>query len=159
MTLRYKGYVGKADIDEKEKMIVGRVINMAKDGITFAGKTVEETRQDFKDAVDDYLAWAGEEGFEPEKPYRGEFLVRTTPKLHREIATASALLNKSLNQFVVDALQRQTHLIEDMLVSQKENGKFALEHHYAKVGDFQAKALSKLQGRVSAKKPAEHSKK
>lgn len=107
MTLQYKGYVGKADIDENEKMIVGRVINMAKDGITFAGKTVEEAEEDFRRAVDDYLAWANEKGFEPEKPFRGEILVRATPELHREIATASALFDTSINQFVVDAIEER----------------------------------------------------
>src|SRR4030066_1664603 len=99
MTLEYKGYLGKAEIDETEGMIVGRVINITKDGITFAGKCVKEVVKDFHTAVDDYLEWAVREGFEPEKPFRGEFLVRATPELHREIANASAIFNMSINQF------------------------------------------------------------
>lgn len=105
MTLRYKGYVGRARIDLHEKAIVGRVINMARDGITFGGKTVEEAEQDFHTAVDDYLSWAREKGFAPEKPYRGEILVRATPELHREIAAASAQSETSINQFVLDAVR------------------------------------------------------
>ena len=105
MTIQYKGYIAKAEIDEDEKRIVGRVINMGKDGITFSGSTVEEAEKDFQEAAEDYLSWAQEEGFEPEKPFRGEILVRTTPELHRDIATASAVFDTSINQFVVDALK------------------------------------------------------
>lgn len=114
MTIQYKGYIAKAEIDEDEKMIVGRVINMGKDGITFAGRTVEEAEKDFQVAVGDYLAWAQEKGFEPEKPFRGEILVRTTPELHRDIATASAVFETSINQFVIDA-------IKDKLKNAKKN--------------------------------------
>jgi len=103
--LRHKGYVGRAEIDAHEKAIVGRVINMARDGITFGGKTVEEAEQDFRAAVDEYLAWAQEKGFAPERPYRGEILVRATAELHRETAAASAESETSINQFVLDAVR------------------------------------------------------
>ena len=104
---QHKGFIGKVEIDEDEKMLVGNVINLAKDGITFAGKTVEEAEEDFRGAVDDYLAWAEEEGFEAEKPYQGNILVRAAPELHREAATASALLGVSLNNFVIDAIREK----------------------------------------------------
>jgi len=105
MTIQYKGYIATAEIDEDEKMIVGRVINMGKDGISFAGNTVEEAENDFREAVEDYLSWAKEKGFEAEKPFRGEILVRTTPELHRDVATASAVFETSINQFVIDAIK------------------------------------------------------
>jgi predicted HicB family RNase H-like nuclease len=101
---KYKGFVGKVAIDEDEKMLVGYVINLAKDGIDFSGKTVEEAEEDFRGAVNDYLSWAEEDGFEPEKPYQGNILVRATPELHREADIASTDLGISLNAFVIDAL-------------------------------------------------------
>jgi len=104
---KYKGFIGKVVIDEDEKMLVGQVINLSKDGIDFTGKTVEEAEEDFRGAVDDYLAWAEEDGFEPEKPYQGNILVRATPELHREAATASADLGISLNNFVIEAIQEK----------------------------------------------------
>ncbi len=115
--LTYKGYLGKMEVDEDEGVIYGRVINLSKDGITFSGKTVEEAKEDFHNAVDDYLAWAEEEGFEPEKPYRGEFIVRVTPKLHREVATASTIINTSLNQFVIDAIHEKLEKLQRVLIS------------------------------------------
>jgi predicted HicB family RNase H-like nuclease len=104
---RYKGFIGKVVIDEDEKMLVGQVINLSKDGIDFSGKTVEEAQKDFQGAVDDYLAWAEEDGFEPEKPYQGNILVRATPELHREAAIASTDLGISLNNFVIEAIQEK----------------------------------------------------
>ena len=62
----YKGFVGKFEIDEDEKMIIGQVVNLSKDGITYAGETVEEAEKDFHGAIDEYLYWAAQEGFEPE---------------------------------------------------------------------------------------------
>jgi predicted HicB family RNase H-like nuclease len=103
----YKGFIGVVQVDEDEKMLIGHVINLAKDGITFAGKTVEEAEEDFHGAVDDYLDWAKEEGFEPEKPFRGEILVRATPELHRQIAAASAVFHMSINQFMLDAVRQR----------------------------------------------------
>ena len=64
--MKYKGFIGKMEIDEDEDIIYGRVINLAKDGITFGGNTVPEAREDFERAVDDYLEWAQEDGFKPE---------------------------------------------------------------------------------------------
>ncbi len=107
--LNYKGFIGTMEVDEEEGIIYGRVINLAKDGITFAGKTVDDAKNDFKNAIDDYLEWAEEEGFEPEKPYQGNILVRATPELHREAAIACAHLSISLNAFVIEAIQEKLH--------------------------------------------------
>ena len=112
--MKYKSFIGQMEVDEDEGIIYGRVINLAKDGITFAGKTVEEAKEDFKRAVDDYLAWAEEEGFEPEKPYQGSILVRTTPALHREAAIASARTEKSLNMFAVEAIQEKLQRLDNV---------------------------------------------
>ena len=49
---------------------MGQVINMTKDGITFAGKTIEAAREDFRGAVDDYLEWAKQDNVDPEPPQK-----------------------------------------------------------------------------------------
>ena len=78
----YKGFVGMVEVDDDEKMLIGHVINLAKDGITSAGKTVEDTERDFGGRY--ALSQVGSRrGLEPDKPFRGEFLVRTSPELHR----------------------------------------------------------------------------
>ncbi len=45
-------------------------------------------------------------GKEPDRPYRGEFLVRTTPELHRSVALKAQAKGQSLNAWVETALER-----------------------------------------------------
>ena len=108
----YKSYMGKMDIDEDEGMIYGHVIGLNKDGITFSGKTVEEAKQDFQDAVDSYLSWAREEGFEPEKSYQGKLLVRVTPEMHKKLVFASAKVGASVNTFIITAIQEKIDQVD-----------------------------------------------
>ena len=106
--LKYKGYIGQMEIDEDGGVLYGRVLNLARDGVTFSGRTVAEAKEDFTRAVEDYLAWAKEERFEPEKPYGGKLLIRATPELHRQIALAAALLDySSANQFVLETVREK----------------------------------------------------
>jgi predicted HicB family RNase H-like nuclease len=41
-----------------------------------------------------------------EKPYSGQFLVRTTPELHRAVALEAARANESRNAWVAETLAR-----------------------------------------------------
>ena len=52
--MEYKGYVGKAEIDEEAGILHGEIINI-RDVVTFEGQTVEELRQAFQDSIDDYV--------------------------------------------------------------------------------------------------------
>ena len=54
--IEYKGYVGFFTFDEKENIFQGKVSNI-QDFITFQGKSVETTKQAFKDAINDYIEW------------------------------------------------------------------------------------------------------
>lgn len=81
--MTYKGYMGQMSVDEDEGVIYGRVVGLSKDGITFSGATVQEAKQDFFDAVDDYLSWAQEEGFEPEKSYQGIYIPKDSTSVRK----------------------------------------------------------------------------
>lgn len=82
----------------------GEVVN-TRDVITFEGRSVEELRSELEASVEDYLAYCRERGEEPEKPFRGDFLVRADPELHRALTTAAAGAGMSLNAFVVARLR------------------------------------------------------
>jgi predicted HicB family RNase H-like nuclease len=101
--MEYKGYVGIVEYDDDAKLFHGDVIN-TRDVITFQGTTVEEIERAFKDSVDDYLTWCGEEGAEPERPYSGKFNLRLPPELHKEVAVRAKKLKISINSFVEKAL-------------------------------------------------------
>jgi len=52
-----------------------------------------------------------EKGKDPNKPYSGKFNLRLSPQLHSEIAAAAAKTGKSLNQWVVDELEKAAHAL------------------------------------------------
>jgi len=97
--IEYKGYTGVFEFDPSVDAFHGRVIGL-QDIVTFEGRSVEELRVEMEASVDDYLDFCAEVGKKPERPYRGEFLVRTTPEVHRAAATAAEAEGLSLNAWV-----------------------------------------------------------
>ncbi len=105
LTMTYKGFVGKVEIDEEESELHGVVIN-ANSMITFVGKTVAQTRKALADSVEVYLKYCAEKGIEPDKPYSGKILVRIEPQLHAKLVVGAARRDESLNDLVAGALER-----------------------------------------------------
>ena len=103
--MEYKGYIGRVEFDDEDGLFHGEVVNL-RDVITFEGKTVDELQQAFRDSIDDYLDFCAARGEEPEKPYSGKFVVRTTPELHREIYTQARLARKSINYWINETLEK-----------------------------------------------------
>ena len=99
----YKGYTGKVEFDPEAGILFGRVIG-TKDVITFEGTTVDEVLKAFHDSVDDYLEFCQELGKQPDQPFSGKLLLRTTPELHRRIYLASAKVDKSINVWMDEVL-------------------------------------------------------
>ena len=97
--IEYKGYTGVFEFDPTVDAFHGRVVGL-QDVVTFEGRSVEELRHEMEESIEDYLELCAETGKEPERPYRGEFLVRTTPELHRAVATAAEAAGMSLNAWV-----------------------------------------------------------
>ncbi len=56
--------------------------------------------------IDEYLEDCKKEGKEPDKPFSGQFNLRITPELHRQITLKAKKQNVSLNTFVEQALER-----------------------------------------------------
>lgn len=86
MIMQHGPYVAAVEYDEDALAFHGRVTNLAKDGFDFWGVSAEELRSEFERSASEYEAFCREIGKEPEKPYSGQFLVRTTPELHRAVA-------------------------------------------------------------------------
>lgn len=66
-SMSYKGYTARIELDERDDIIVGRVLGVMAI-IGFHGASVAELRAEFHLAVDDYLADCAEQGINPEKP-------------------------------------------------------------------------------------------
>ena len=108
----YKGYTGIIDFDEQARIFHGEVIGL-RDVITFQGKSVEELETAMAESVDFYLGWCKERGREPEKPFSGKFMVRTSPELHSSAVIAATRVGLSLNKYVEKAIEDETHHILD----------------------------------------------
>jgi len=102
--LEYKGYLGTAELSEADGVFNGKIAFL-RDLVTYESKTAEGLVRAFHEAVDDYLADCEAEGREPDKPFKGQFNVRTRPELHRAYARLAAERGLSLNEVITDALE------------------------------------------------------
>ena len=103
--LKHGGYTARVEFSAEDRVFFGQLDDIT-DLISFEGNTVEELEKAFAEAVADYLALCAATGKQPEKPFKGSFNVRMRPELHRQAALASRERNMSLNQLVVEAVQR-----------------------------------------------------
>ena len=101
--IEHKGYTGVFEFDPSIDAFHGRILGL-QDVVTFQGRSLDELRREMAESVEDYLDFCQEAGKEPERPYRGEFLVRTTPELHRAVSVRAQATGMSLNAWVETTL-------------------------------------------------------
>ncbi len=104
-SISHRGYAARIDYDAANRIFVGRVLGMSEQ-LVFHGASVDELHADFEFAVDHYLSECAKEGRSPEKPASGKLLLRLPPELHAAASVAAESAGKSLNQWVVDALEK-----------------------------------------------------
>lgn len=100
---KYKNYIAKPEVDADAGILHGRILNIS-DTIPFSGKTVEEAKQAFYQAVDGYIEACKSQGREPDKPFSGKLPFRTTPEIHRDIYIAATRADKSINAWMEEVL-------------------------------------------------------
>lgn len=103
--MEYRGYQAQVEFDDEAEIFHGEVLNV-RDVITFQGRSVRELRKAFKDSVEDYLAFCQERGEEPDRPFSGNFSIRLSPELHRQVFTEAKRSGKSLNRYVSETLRQ-----------------------------------------------------
>jgi len=104
--LEYKGYTGSIEYSKEDDLLFGKVLGI--NGlISYEGKTGNELETDFKEAIDAYLADCKRDGVTPEKPFKGSFNVRVSPKLHRRAALLAMEDKMSLNNFVAESIRER----------------------------------------------------
>ncbi len=107
-TMSHKGYTARVEYDERDNILVGRLLGI-RSIISFHAETVSELRLEFERAVEDYLAECKEEGVKPEKPASGKLLLRVPPEIHGKALVAAQASGKSLNQWASEILQSALH--------------------------------------------------
>lgn len=103
--LNYKGYTGRVEYDSDAKIFHGEVLDL-NDVITFQGKSVDEIERAFRESIDDYLDFCKSRGESPEKPFSGKFVLRVSPRLHRQLHLKASQEGKSLNAWIVEQLEK-----------------------------------------------------
>ena len=105
-TLNYKGFIGSVAFSEEDNVFFGKIEGI--DGlVNFEGSSVEELKEAFHEAVDDYIAYCKEEGINPQQSYSGMLNIKIAPDTHRQIAILAHKAGVSINAFVNQALNRE----------------------------------------------------
>ncbi|MEN1761696.1 type II toxin-antitoxin system HicB family antitoxin [Anoxynatronum sibiricum] len=102
-TIKYSDYIGTVEYSAEDEVLYGVILGI-NDSITYEGRSVEELKAAFQEAVDDYLDFCKEIGKNPQRTYKGSFNVRIKPEIHQRVALEAAKKGISLNQFVEQAI-------------------------------------------------------
>jgi predicted HicB family RNase H-like nuclease len=102
--MQHKGYVGSVEYSAEDKIFFGKLDGI-RDLVSFEGSDVNSLETSFKEAVDDYLELCKSENRQPEKPFKGQFQVRTRPEIHRGLALAAAKRKTNLNAIAEAAFE------------------------------------------------------
>ena len=107
--LEYKGYYGSVEYSKAENCLVGKLLGMTKDSITYEGNTIEELIIDFKAGVDSYLEGCAELGITPRKAFSGSLNVRIPSEIHGRVAMLAESAGVSINAFIKDTLKEKVY--------------------------------------------------
>jgi len=102
--MRYKEYYAKVCYEDETSTFYGKIEDID-DLVSFESDTVEGLKKEFQNSVEEYIDLCKSNNMEPNKPYKGSFNVRITPRLHKEAVRTSRALNISLNKFVEKAIK------------------------------------------------------
>ena len=96
--MEYRGYTAAIAFDYDLEVFTGHVVDL-RDQLHFEGSSVKDLLSAFHATVDDYLDFCAEQGREPDRPFSGRILVRTSPEVHRAVSAAAAREGTSMNEW------------------------------------------------------------
>ncbi len=114
-TMEYRGYTGSVEYSAEDNLLFGRLVGI-RDRVLFDGEDVKTLRNNFRGAVDEYLAFCEAEGKTPDKPFKGSLNIRIPSALHRQLSLAAEHSHKSLNSVISE------RLAASLLTGKRERG-------------------------------------
>ena len=102
--MKYKGYWAEVRYSDEDECFCGKIEGLKNSLIFFEGKTVEELKKDFKDAIDFYLDNCKACNEIPEKQCKGSLNVRLGVELHNKAKMKSIEKKISINELIKDAV-------------------------------------------------------
>ena len=105
-TLKYKGFLGTVAFSDEDNVFFGKIegINGL---VNFEGESVDELKNAFHEAVDDYIIYCNENNIEQRKVYSGLLNIRISPEIHSKIAILAKQNGLSINAIIKTALEKQ----------------------------------------------------
>ena len=102
--MTYKNYMSTIYYSSEDDVFHGKIEGI-NDLVNFEGRSVEELKTSFYEAVDDYIETCNKIGKQPMKSFNGSFNIRINPLLHRKASQIAIVEGISLNKFVEKAIQ------------------------------------------------------
>ena len=99
-------FFGSIHFNSKDEIFYGKIEGI-NDLITFEGKTVNEIKQSFKEAVDDYIYICKENDKPLYKSYKGSFNIRIPEELHKKAVEQALIQDISLNKYIQKILEKE----------------------------------------------------
>ena len=99
------GHRAVLSFDPEIGMIRGEFVGL-NGGADFYAKSVDELVGEGRASLRTFLAMCRENGIEPFRSFSGRFNLRLDPKTHEAAVIAAAAENKSLNEWVAEAIER-----------------------------------------------------
>ena len=106
--MEINGYRSVITYDPEIEMFRGEFVGL-NGGADFYASDIKSLKKEGSVSLKVFLDMCNEEGVEPRKEYSGKFNVRVPSSLHADIASAASADGKSLNQWVIEALDHATH--------------------------------------------------
>jgi predicted HicB family RNase H-like nuclease len=103
--MTYKESIATIHFANEDDVFYGKIEGIP-DLVSFEGRSVDELKEAFKEAVEDYLESCQNSGKYPEKSFKGSFNIRVTPELHKRAYEAAKWRKISLNKLVQQALEK-----------------------------------------------------
>ena len=104
--LRHQGFLGSIYYSPDDECFHGRIEGIG-DLVSFEGRSVDDLKANFREAVEDYLDLCRSVGKDPARSYNGSFNVRIPPDLHQQAVRKSKSEGISLNRLVRRALEKE----------------------------------------------------
>lgn len=103
--MRYKGYRAKVEYSAEDSCLVGRVLDIH-DIISFEGQSIKEAKEDFHNAIDQYVEDCQETGKEPDKPNGGKIILHLPATAYQTVSLEAETSGRSIGELIVAALEK-----------------------------------------------------
>ncbi|MGO1540387.1 MAG: type II toxin-antitoxin system HicB family antitoxin [Luteimonas sp.] len=104
--IEINGHKAVVSFDPGTSMFRGEFVAL-NGGADFYADNVAGLAREGQASLDTFMEVCRERGIDPIRKFSGRFQVRLNESLHARAVTAAAARGKSLNQFVVEAIERE----------------------------------------------------